>query len=614
MCSVNGAPQGSTYRELKSVLFADVAGYARLTESNEELTHHNLCVRFSQISSLIHHYDGLIHRTEGDSVLATFTSATNALQCAVDIQASSLEQNKSLKEEDSINFKIGINCGEVLIDSGEAFGNCVNIAKRLESNSNPGNIVFSETFFSHVHQTLPYKYEYLGKRALKNINHPIKIYSISLQHKPVLPDLKTILSNGTRRYLLPLSTAAVTALVLFFTNDISYFAPENNFGSANSVRYINSSSEANFNDYAQQDNERYTRNKVSNNLLRIASYDQSLKEPESSETLYKQLTHKNNTQNALLHNLENQNRSLLKNHEEMREKFAYLEKEITSKDSLLDKQLTKNRNLVEANKLLLKRLDNVVSKQSLRTYENLYAEYNPVRQQIIDIIESKPEKKDEVENSIRCSIYTNENAKPQALSMTKGATREELQCIEPNSNHMAAIPQSKLADPIIYKKTLAPKEKKVVIYASVPKLPHQTSQYMKHISDNIVKLYKDALSGSALQTYKTNYVVLTPPQNTNNLSSLDTEHCNVYKADYVASFRVNTSQTNSTWPITSALVIHNCGNNTIAEKDTRHLLSDSWKNDGELYLTSDTLNSFNSQVSSIVELALARTTSTELEL
>jgi len=161
MSSVNGAPQGTTYRELKTVLFADVAGYARLTESNEELTHSNLCARYSLISNLVDHHNGVIHRTEGDSVLATFTSATSALQCAVDIQNTSSEQNQDLLDEEHLCFRIGINCGEVLIDNDEAFGNCVNIAKRLESLAAPGEIVFSKALFTHVHRTLPYKYKSL---------------------------------------------------------------------------------------------------------------------------------------------------------------------------------------------------------------------------------------------------------------------------------------------------------------------------------------------------------------------------------------------------------------------------------------------------------------------
>lgn len=590
---MNGTPQGTTHRELKTVLFADVAGYARLTESNEELTHSNLCDRFSLISSLIRHHNGVIHRTEGDSILATFPAATHALQCAVDIQTASSEQNNNIDNEISLRFRIGINCGEVLLDKGEAFGNCVNIAKRLEAIAKPGEIVFSETLFSHVHRILPYKYRYLGKKHLKNLKKRLKIYSIRLAQETQSINFLSAIKHKICGNISPAPALTIAVALLLFSNNLSFGGIQR--GQFNALDISNTTS-------SPKDDINIKERLIVEAHAKFDAYD----------LINNNLSEKYSEQAILLAELEENYKKILRKKNNMAEKLLEIENKLYTKEKIINEYSHENDALIEANTELITKLDKVVSKQALRTYKDLYAEYNPVRQQIIGIIESQSKSHVLSENIPNCSIYTNEAVKPHSPESAKGAIRAELQC-QKILNENVPIPPSKIAEPTIYRKELVPKEKKVIIYAHIPSLPHQTVKVTKAINKNIVELYKNALSHSSLQSYKTDFVLLSPPANGNNLTNIDTEHCEVYGADYIASVRLN-SASNYNLPRSSALVIHNCKTESSAKRNTRHLLSDSWKSNGELYLTPSTLDSFNLQVHSIVDLALNKHPNLELEL
>ncbi len=628
MISVNGAPQGSTHRELKTILFADVAEYARLTEINEDRTHDNLCARYSLITNLIRHHNGVIHRTEGDSLLATFSATSNALQCAVDIQSISSDHNESLSNCEKFKLRIGINCGEVLIDNGEAFGNCVNIAKRLEAFAKPGEIVFSEALFNHVHRKLPYNYSYRGKHHLKNIHKPVKIYSVSLNQNFSLTRINifSAFALKLKDSFLPIFTYAISITCVIFiafhiafdkTNTINALLKtipnsneNNNKTSIDKIPLTNITNDTHHLNIKESDFAAINRGAYdADSLNKIISSLQN--ELSTHQHVQNQLTLKYKSQIKTLNTLETQNTKLIAQQEDIRKRFRLVENELNIKNEQIKAYTNKNRTLIEANKNLLTKLDKVISQQALSTYENLYAEYNPVRQQIIDIIESNPTPIVDDENQINCSIYTNKGVKPQSLESISGSVREELFC-RPNNNENAPLPQSKLAEPEIFKKELTPKKKKIVIYAYIPTLPHKTINNKKIISSNIVNLYKEALADSALQSYKTNFVLLSPPIESNDFKSLDVEHCNVYEADYVASVRIAKSITS--WTQSSSLVVYNCKSEVVTKRDTRHLLSDSWTENGGLYLTPSTLDSFNSQVHSMVDLALNDITHSELEL
>jgi len=429
-------------------------------------------------------------------------------------------------------------------------------------------------------------------------------------------NLLSIFQYKAKGSLLPISAfvaSATFALILALQLDIKYFLYGGNSiaDTAETIDYQSMQS-----GLLNQANEQEPFSNIetitlaSNAQNELLIYEAQAKF-DAYEEAQNQLAKKYDLQKKLLSDFEKQNQILLTQQKEMNENFAHFEKELTTKNSLINNYANKNYALINANRALLSRLDEVISKQALSTYENLYAEYNPVRQQIIDIIESQPQELEAAQNIPNCSIYTNEAVKPHSLFDTKGSTREELQCTTSTNEH-APIPQSKLSEPKKYKKELTPKEKKVIIYAYIPKLPHQTSKNNNSINKNIVELYKKALSNSALQSYKTNFVLLSSPTNDKNLASLDSEHCSVYEADYVASVRLNKSPTN--WQPSSSLVVHDCATEKIVKRDTRYLLSDSWNEHGVIYLTPSTLDSFNLQVHSIVDLTLNKLSDKELKL
>lgn len=206
----------TTYRQLKTILCADVSEYSKLMETNEQRTHTHLCARLSLIANLIDHYNGVTLRTEGDSVLASFDDATDALQCAIKIQIASAEQNKTLRQQEQLWLRIGINSGNAIIDNGEVFGNCVNIAARLESIAKPGGIVISESVFNFVENLLFYDYTYLGSHRLKNIVTPIKLYRVPLETEKINEYSSFFITHLNKYYLKPSAAIAVSfSFVLF---------------------------------------------------------------------------------------------------------------------------------------------------------------------------------------------------------------------------------------------------------------------------------------------------------------------------------------------------------------------------------------------------------------
>src|SRR5262245_50147679 len=127
-------------RRLAAILAADVAGYSRLMESDEEGTLRALSERRETMDNLINQHRGRIANTAGDSVLAEFPSVFDALHCAVAIQHQHAEQNSGLSPEKCISFRIGIHLGDILIKDGDLFGDGINTAARLQEIAQPGGI------------------------------------------------------------------------------------------------------------------------------------------------------------------------------------------------------------------------------------------------------------------------------------------------------------------------------------------------------------------------------------------------------------------------------------------------------------------------------------------
>jgi adenylate cyclase len=165
-------------RKLVAILAADVEGYSRMMEVDEEGTLATLSAHRAITDELIAQHSGRIFGTAGDSVLAEFASVFAAVQCAIDIQRDLAVVNQPLAESRRLRFRIGINVGDVMVKDGDIFGDGVNIAARLEGLAEPGGICISRGVRDHIRHKLPHKFEDLGEQAVKNIAQPVRCFRL----------------------------------------------------------------------------------------------------------------------------------------------------------------------------------------------------------------------------------------------------------------------------------------------------------------------------------------------------------------------------------------------------------------------------------------------------
>jgi adenylate cyclase len=163
-------------RKLVAVFAADVEGYSRLMGTDEVGTLKGLTERRAILDRIIGEHRGRIANTAGDSVLAEFGSAVDAVQCAVDAQAALAEANASLAPDRRINFRIGVHIGDVMVRAGDLFGDGVNIAARLQALAQPGSVCISGATYEQVKKVLPLSFTDLGPQQVKNIEEPIRAY------------------------------------------------------------------------------------------------------------------------------------------------------------------------------------------------------------------------------------------------------------------------------------------------------------------------------------------------------------------------------------------------------------------------------------------------------
>jgi len=165
-------------RKLAAILYADVAGYSRLTGADEDATHKTLNKYLDLFSQTIESHYGQVMHYAGDAILARFEAAVDALSCASVVQQQLAEYNEDLPENSQLHFRIGLNLGDVIEDRGEIYGDGVNIAARLESLADPGGICVSDAIRSAVQKKLDLNYEEMGDQSLKNIEEPVRAYRI----------------------------------------------------------------------------------------------------------------------------------------------------------------------------------------------------------------------------------------------------------------------------------------------------------------------------------------------------------------------------------------------------------------------------------------------------
>jgi adenylate cyclase len=166
-------------RRLAAILAADIAGYSRLMGSDEEGTLAAITAcRRELIDPKLAEHRGRIVKTTGDGALIEFASAVDAIRCAMEIQRSMAQRNMDVPEEHRIEFRIGINVGDILIDEGDIYGDGVNIAARIEALARPGTICLSENAYRQVTGKLALDISDMGEQQLKNIAQPVHVYGL----------------------------------------------------------------------------------------------------------------------------------------------------------------------------------------------------------------------------------------------------------------------------------------------------------------------------------------------------------------------------------------------------------------------------------------------------
>jgi adenylate cyclase len=165
-------------RKLSAIFAADVEGYSRLMGRNEVGTLHTLTAYRVIIDRLIASHRGRIFNTAGDSILADFASAVDAVQCAVAMQEAMGKENSSRPAGEQMRFRIGIHVGDIIVQGDNLFGDAVNVAARLEALAEPGGICVSGAVQDHIGTKLPIEFIDLGPQQVKNITQPIKAYRI----------------------------------------------------------------------------------------------------------------------------------------------------------------------------------------------------------------------------------------------------------------------------------------------------------------------------------------------------------------------------------------------------------------------------------------------------
>jgi TolB-like protein/class 3 adenylate cyclase len=172
-------------RKLTAILSADVKGYSRLMGEDEISTMQTLKKYREVMAGLVEEYEGRVIDSPGDNILAEFGSVVDGVECAVKIQRELKKKNAELSEDRRMEFRIGVNLGDVIDDEGRIYGDGVNVASRVEGLAEGGGICISGTAFDQIGKKLPLGYEFLGEQEVKNIEKPVRVYKILTEPEAV---------------------------------------------------------------------------------------------------------------------------------------------------------------------------------------------------------------------------------------------------------------------------------------------------------------------------------------------------------------------------------------------------------------------------------------------
>src|SRR5882724_11903632 len=201
-------PRESMPRRLAAIVAGDIAGYSRLMQIDEEGTHGRVKrIERDLIEPSIVEHHGKLVKTTGDGFLAIFDSPVEAVRCGIVIQQNMVGRNASLPKHHWIEYRIGVNLGDVIIEADDIYGDGVNIATRLESIADPGEVYISGGIYEQIKHKLVCGYESLGDRKVKNITDPVRVYR-------VLPDAAAYSRTRKRRETLLISLLSLALLII----------------------------------------------------------------------------------------------------------------------------------------------------------------------------------------------------------------------------------------------------------------------------------------------------------------------------------------------------------------------------------------------------------------
>src|SRR4029079_7675487 len=205
----DGPPRhGPVPRRLAAIIVGDIASYSRLMQADEEGTH----VRVKRIErdliepSIVEHHGTLV-KTTGDGFIAIFDSPVEAVRCSIVIQQNLVGRNASLPKDSRIEYRIGVNLGDVIVEPDDVYGDGVNIATRIEGIAEPGQVYISGAIYEQIKHKVVCGYESLGDRKVKNITDPVRVYR-------VLPDADAVGRTRGRRENTLIFLLGVTLLVI----------------------------------------------------------------------------------------------------------------------------------------------------------------------------------------------------------------------------------------------------------------------------------------------------------------------------------------------------------------------------------------------------------------
>src|SRR6201987_2486454 len=217
-------------RRLAAILAADVAGYSRLMGADEEGTHERLRRPLRDlVNPKIVEHRGRIVKNTGDGLLAEFSSVVDAVRCAVEVQRGIAERNTAIPKDKRIEFRLGINVGDIITDHGDIFGDGVNVAARLENIAEAGGICVSGAAYEQGRDKVPFAFTDSGENRVKNIAHPVHVYSLGhadeARRAPARAGITGLPARGLSRFRTQIRYAAsglavaVLAVAIWFVND-----------------------------------------------------------------------------------------------------------------------------------------------------------------------------------------------------------------------------------------------------------------------------------------------------------------------------------------------------------------------------------------------------------